>query len=48
MIRVTEAPFDPGAEANRFQAAHPEAGAMVTFTGLVRSTEDQPITALIL
>ncbi len=48
MIRITDAPFDPGAEANRFQAAHPEAGAMVTFTGLVRSTADQPITALIL
>lgn len=48
MIRVTAAPFDPGAEANRFAAAHTEAGAMVTFTGLVRSLPDDPITALIL
>lgn len=48
MIRVTSAPFDPGAEANRFQAAHTEAGAMVTFTGLVRSRPDDPIIALVL
>ena len=48
MIRIAPEPFDPGAEANRFQAAHTEAGAMVTFTGLVRSRPDDPITALIL
>lgn len=48
MIRVTVEPFDPGAEVNRFQAAHTEAGAMVTFTGLVRSRPDDPIKALIL
>lgn len=48
MIRVTAQPFDPGSEANAFQAAHIEAGAMVTFTGLVRSRPDAPITALIL
>lgn len=48
MIRVTAAPFDPGAEANRFAAAHTEVGAMVTFTGLVRSLPQDPITALIL
>ncbi len=48
MIRVTKDPFDPGAEANRFQADHPEAGAMVTFTGLVRSQPSDPIRALIL
>lgn len=48
MIRVTADPFDPGAEANTFQAAHVEAGAMVTFTGIVRSRPDDPITALIL
>ncbi|MBJ3783452.1 molybdenum cofactor biosynthesis protein MoaE [Devosia sediminis] len=48
MIRVTPDAFDPGAEANIFQAASTEAGAMVTFTGLVRSRPDDPISALIL
>ena len=48
MIRVTTEPFDPGAETNAFQAAHVEAGAMVTFTGIVRSRPDDPINALIL
>lgn len=48
MIRVTAAPFDPGAEANRFQANHTDVGAMVTFTGIVRSHADDPISALIL
>ncbi len=48
MIRVTATPFDPGAEANGFQAVHVEAGAMVTFTGIVRSLPDDPIRALIL
>jgi molybdopterin synthase catalytic subunit len=48
MIVVTAAPFDPGAEANAFQAAHVEAGAMVTFTGIVRSRPADPISALIL
>ena len=48
MIRVTGNPFDPGAEINTFQAAHTEAGAMVSFTGIVRSKPDDPISALIL
>lgn len=48
MIRVTTDSFDPGAEANAFQAAHTEAGAMVSFTGIVRSRPDDPISALIL
>jgi len=48
MIRVTAEPFDPGAEANRFQAAHPGAGAMVAFTGIVRSSPDDPVVALVL
>jgi molybdopterin synthase catalytic subunit len=48
VIRVTANPFDPGAEANAFQALHTAVGAMVTFTGLVRSLPDDPITALIL
>ncbi|WIY51857.1 molybdenum cofactor biosynthesis protein MoaE [Devosia sp. YIM 151766] len=48
MIRIATEPFDPGAEANAFQAAHIEAGAMVSFTGLVRSQPHDPISALIL
>lgn len=48
MIRVTADSFDAGSEANRFQAARPGAGAMVTFTGIVRSRPDDPIIALIL
>jgi len=48
MIRVTQDRFDPGAEANAFQAAHSGAGAMVSFTGIVRSRPEDPISALIL
>lgn len=35
-IRVQEAAFDPGAELNAFTAAQTGAGAVVTFTGIVR------------
>lgn len=35
-VRVQSEPFDLGAEANAFVARHPGAGAVVTFTGLVR------------
>ena len=35
-LSVQEAAFDPGAEANAFTAAVQGAGAVVTFTGLVR------------
>ena len=48
MIIISNSPFDPGALLTEFQANHPEAGAAVTFTGMVRSTPDHPITALIL
>ncbi|WP_449395134.1 molybdenum cofactor biosynthesis protein MoaE [Devosia riboflavina] len=48
MIIISNSPFDPGALLTEFQANHPEAGAAVTFTGMVRSTPDRPITALIL
>ena len=48
MILISNAPFDPGSLLSAFQAHHPEAGAAVTFTGLVRSTPERPITALIL
>ena len=48
MIVIAPEPFDPGALLAAFQAGHPEAGAAVTFTGLVRSTPERPLTALIL
>jgi len=47
-IRVSELPFDPGAESNAFLARGTGAGASVTFTGLVRSLPDDPIMALTL
>lgn len=40
--------FDPGAETNAFLAASQGAGAAVTFTGLVRSHPDAPVTTLTL
>lgn len=47
-VRVSPEPFDPGAETNAFLAAGQGAGAAVTFTGVVRSRPDDPITALTL
>ena len=47
-VRVSPEPFDPGAETNAFLAAGHGAGAAVTFTGVVRSKPDDPITALTL
>lgn len=47
-IRVTQTPFDPGAESNAFIARGAAAGAAVTFTGLVRSLPDDPILTLTL
>ncbi|MCL6282810.1 molybdenum cofactor biosynthesis protein MoaE [Ruegeria sp. 2012CJ41-6] len=35
-VSVQEAPFDLGAEANRFAAGDTGSGAIVTFTGVVR------------
>lgn len=47
-VTITVAPFDPGALSNAFLAQSDSAGAAVTFTGIVRSTPERPITALIL
>ncbi|MGB3336719.1 MAG: molybdenum cofactor biosynthesis protein MoaE [Devosia sp.] len=47
-VRVSPAAFDPGAEINAFLTAGNGAGAAVTFTGVVRSKPDDPITALTL
>jgi molybdopterin synthase catalytic subunit len=47
-VRLQEAPFDPGAETNAFLEAAGGAGAAVTFTGLVRSRPDDPVSTLTL
>lgn len=47
-VRLQQAPFDPGAEANTFLDASAGAGAAVTFTGLVRSRPDDPVSSLTL
>jgi len=47
-IRIQEAAFDPGAELNAFSELTEGAGAVVTFTGLVRSTPGDSITSLTL
>ncbi|RVV98341.1 molybdenum cofactor biosynthesis protein MoaE [Mesobaculum littorinae] len=38
MLRVDAAAFDPGAELNAFSAGLTTAGAVVSFTGIVRDT----------
>ena len=47
-VRIQEAGFDPGAELNAFSELNEGAGAIVTFTGLVRSTASDPIESLTL
>jgi molybdopterin synthase catalytic subunit len=47
-IRIQEASFDPGAELNAFSELTEGAGAIVTFTGLVRSVAGDPIATLTL
>jgi molybdopterin synthase catalytic subunit len=47
-VRIQTAPFDPGAELNAFVSESAGAGAAVSFTGLVRSTQGDPLTALTL
>lgn len=38
-IRLLSTPFDAGAELNAFIAAHPGAGGIVGFTGIVRDAD---------
>ena len=47
-VRLQTASFDPGAETNAFLAEAAGAGAAVTFTGLVRSRPDDPVSTLTL
>lgn len=39
-VRLSPAPFDPGAETTAFAAAHPEAGGIASFVGQVRAGGD--------
>ncbi len=48
IVRVQTESFDPGVELNAFLAASNGAGAAATFTGVVRSSPGDPITALTL
>jgi len=47
-VRLQSEPFDPGRESNAFLDGREDAGAMVTFTGTVRSTPDHPVETLTL
>jgi molybdopterin synthase catalytic subunit len=48
-IRLQREDFDAGAEAAVLARAHPNVGAVVTFTGICRATEQgEPIVALTL
>ncbi|OIQ30143.1 MAG: molybdenum cofactor biosynthesis protein MoaE [Alphaproteobacteria bacterium MedPE-SWcel] len=45
-VRVQDTPFDFGAEANRFAAGAGGAGAVVTFTGVVRDAAAGAMTVM--
>jgi molybdopterin synthase catalytic subunit len=47
-VRVQTEPFDPGAELTAFSEKAAGAGAIVTFTGLVRSDPADPVSSLTL
>jgi len=47
-VTVTNQSFDPGVRSNALLQRSAGAGAMVSFTGVVRSTRERPITALVL
>lgn len=48
-VRLQREPFDAAAEAAKLRGVRNDIGALVTFTGICRGTEnDQPITAVTL
>ena len=47
-VRIQQSAFDPGAELNAFSELTEGAGAIVTFTGIVRSGTDDPVSSLTL
>lgn len=48
IVRLQTEKFDPGAESNRFISNNSSQGAVVTFTGIVRSSKSQPIISMTL
>lgn len=48
IVRLQSDIFDPGQESNAFLQGETQAGAAVTFTGIVRSNAETPITSLTL
>ena len=48
-VRLQREPFDAGAEAEKLARGRDDIGALITFTGICRGTENgEPITALTL
>ncbi|AEQ52173.1 molybdenum cofactor biosynthesis protein MoaE [Pelagibacterium halotolerans] len=47
-VTLQSEPFDPGTLFNAFLETHHDAGAAVTFTGLVRSTANDPVISMTL
>lgn len=47
-VRVQQAPFDLGAEANAFAAGRHDAGAVVTFTGIVRDLDGEALSRMVI
>ena len=45
-VRVQSDPFDPGGELSAFHTGRTDAGAMVSFGGIVRSDDRDPISLL--
>lgn len=47
-VRVQEQPFDFGAEAQSFASGRTDAGAVVTFTGIVRDLPEAPLHEMLI
>ncbi len=47
-VRVQEATFDLGAEANAFATGRTDAGAVVTFTGIVRDVASTDLVKMVI
>ena len=48
IVRIQNAPFDAGRELSRLGNGQGEIGATVSFTGVVRSTGDDPVEKLVI
>lgn len=47
-VSIQENPFDVGVELNKFSPKIPDVGAVVSFTGIVRSETEDPIDRLVI